>query len=416
MRWRILPLMMLVIALAHFNRISITVVGAEKLIKEDVISDVKMGLVYSSYLLLYTLFMMPGGWFIDHFGPRRAWMVLGFGSSVFIALTGWAGLLFTTGMSLWFALMCVRGLMGITSAPLHPTGARLVDNWIPHSGACLANGLLNCAALVGIAFTYLIFGALMDRYGWPGALFACSVVTLLVALLWTLTATDYPSERVPPRHHASSLPPLEHFRAMLTNRSMICLTLSYAAVGYFQYLFFYWAQFYFNDVRHVPKQTSRDYATILSLAMAGGMVVGGWVSDRAEAWYGSRRGLAIVPVLSLLFSAVAVGVGLVVEEVEDVLICFAVAMAAVGMSEGSFWTAAVKIGGSRGGSAASILNTGGNAGGLLAPALTPIISRVFGWQAGLGMASGVCLIAALLWLWITPEAPESAVPPSHPHP
>ena len=42
----------------------------------------------------------------------------------------------------------------------------------------------------------------------------------------------------------------------------------------------------------------------------------------------------------------------------------------------------------------------GNAGGLLAPVLTPLISQHFGWQAGLGLACGVCLVGAVLWFWV----------------
>ena len=76
------------------------------------VSETAIGYVYSALLFAYMLCMTPGGWFIDHFGPRRAWMVLGFGSAVFVALTGWVGLLCATGTTLWLGLMGVRALMG----------------------------------------------------------------------------------------------------------------------------------------------------------------------------------------------------------------------------------------------------------------------------------------------------------------
>ena len=57
MRWRILPLLMAFVALAHFNRISLSVAGAEQIIRPCFISETAMGLVYSAYLLPYTLFM-----------------------------------------------------------------------------------------------------------------------------------------------------------------------------------------------------------------------------------------------------------------------------------------------------------------------------------------------------------------------
>jgi dipeptide/tripeptide permease len=54
---------------------------------------------------------------------------------------------------------------------------------------------------------------------------------------------------------------------------------------------------------------------------------------------------------------------------------------------------------------AAILNTGGNAGGILAPIVTPLFSGYFGWQAGLGVASVICLFGAALWRWIDPFEP-----------
>ncbi len=265
MHWRIMPLVMVFVALAHFNRISMSVAGAEKIIKSGFLSEIKMGQVYSAFLLPYALFMMPGGWFIDRFGPRGAWMVVGFGSARFAALTGVAGLLWTAPAALFVSLLLVRGCLGAASAPLHPTGARLVGNWIPSSGANLANGLINGAACVGVASTYLLFGLLMDHFDWPGAFLFCAAVTLIMALVWTLLASDHPPKAVttpPPRLVAS--PPAGEFLGLLKNRSLLCLTLSYGLIGYFQYLFFYWAQYYFEDVQKLSKETGRLYSSILT--------------------------------------------------------------------------------------------------------------------------------------------------------
>ena len=122
MSWRIVPLLMLFVALAHFNRISISVAGNEQIIKSGMISETKMGLVYSSFLVLYTIFMIPGGLLIDRFGPRAAWMLLGFGAAVGVALTGAVGLVFTQALPLLVGLLVVRSLLGISNAPLHPAG------------------------------------------------------------------------------------------------------------------------------------------------------------------------------------------------------------------------------------------------------------------------------------------------------
>jgi MFS family permease len=412
--WRLLPLVMAVVALAQFNRISITVAGAEQIIRPGYVSETEMGAVYSAFLLVYTAFMIPGGWFIDRFGPRAAWMILLFGSAVFVTLTGVAGMVFAEAGSLLAALWAVRCLLGLVNAPLHPTGARLVANWIPPSGTALANGLITGAALVGISCTYIVFGGLMDLTGWRWAFVVMGGVTLLAAVAWAAVGADYPRAAGggPPAGPAAgqageprfSLPArfLAFLAQLLRNRSLVCLTLGYGALGYFQYLFFYWAQYYFEKELHLPKDDSRAYSSALALAMGAGMVLGGWLSDRARKWLGPRRGLTFVPVAGLTLAALLTPCGLLLREPAGVVAVFALAMVAAGMTEGPSWTAAVLIGGRSGGTAAGVMNTGGNAVGLLAPVLTPWIGEYFGWNAAVAVAAGVCLAGAALYLAVDP--------------
>ena len=72
----------------HFNRLGMSVAGTARIMEEYGLKETQMGLVYSAFLLFYTLAMLPGGWFIDRFGARAALMVLTFGSAIFVALTG----------------------------------------------------------------------------------------------------------------------------------------------------------------------------------------------------------------------------------------------------------------------------------------------------------------------------------------
>jgi ACS family D-galactonate transporter-like MFS transporter len=398
--WRLVPLLLVMIATAHFNRISISVAGTEVLIKHEGINEKQMGWVYTAYLIVYTLGMSPGGWFIDRFGPRLALFVVGGGSAVFMALTGLSGLLWT-GMSLWLGLLVIRSTMGIVNVPTHPGAARLVGAWIAPAQHSLVNGMVNFAACVGIALTYYVFGKLIDHFQWTGASFVAAVFTAVLAICWVIFARN---DAAPPQNDAArETPPALPVAALWRNRTLVMLTLSYAALGYFQYLFFYWAQYYFEEIRKVDKDESRWYTSFLTLAMGLGMLAGGWITDFMRRRYAHRRIVALVPVVGLTLAALAMAPGLFSERPMMTLLCFALAMAAAGTSEGAFWTLAVEIGGTRGGLAAGILNTGGNAGGLIAPFLTPYLSEWFGWQAGFGVAGVCCLLAALCWIWIDPR-------------
>ena len=95
-------LLMVVVATGQFNRISISVAGAERIIPQYGIDPKHMGMVYSAFLVIYTLAMLPGGWFIDRFGARTALVLLGLGSTIFVALTGAVGLVGTGPACFWW--------------------------------------------------------------------------------------------------------------------------------------------------------------------------------------------------------------------------------------------------------------------------------------------------------------------------
>src|SRR5438552_3716539 len=245
-RWLILAFLMALCFISHFNRASITSAGDERIMQQFNISPVRMGVIYSAFLLVYTLFMIPGGWLIDRRGPRFALACMGLGSALFCGLTGGIGFgVFATGQ-VWFALLAVRSLMGLLSAPLHPGAARAVGNWFPPGQQAMANGLITGASILAYAVVHPIFGSLIDRFDWPRAFVITGSATALLAGAWLLFGADKPAIEF----HVSN----SEFRVERSNledvagdqepfwagdSSLFLLTLSYAAVGYFQYLFFY---------------------------------------------------------------------------------------------------------------------------------------------------------------------------------
>jgi MFS family permease len=412
-RWRIVGLLLAYSALVHFNRISISVAGNERLQSQFGISETTLGNLYSAYLIAYTLLMTPGGWFIDRFGPRAALLVVGFGSAICVGLCGVAGFTVTTAAAIVSALIGIRLFMGVANAPFHPGAAYAVGKWIPGPQRAGVNGLVNAAALLGISSTYYLFGFLMDRLGWPTAFLVAAAVTGAVAAAWCAYAANGPARHRgvneaerglieapipgrPLRRAGSAESPWK-------KRSIVLLTASYAAVGYFQYLFFYWMQYYFDKVLGLGKDDGRLYATIPALAMAVGMAAGGWLTDRAQGLWGARRGRVAVTMSGMMLSAILLGAGVLCREPVWIVTCFSLALAALGSSEGAFWTTAIDLGGERAGVAAAIVNTGGNAGGALAPWLTPRISLVFGWHGALIVACVFCAVGAVLWAWIDPD-------------
>ncbi|HEY3969223.1 MAG TPA: MFS transporter [Planctomycetaceae bacterium] len=416
-RWLIVLMLMGFTFQGHFNRVSISVAGNERFTRSEGMSPELMGVVYSTFGLVYTLGMLPGGWVIDRLGPRRALTGMGLGMGFFVVLTGALGWLNLPIASLWVPLLVIRALAGACSVPLHPGAARSISLWIPLATRATANGLVTAGALLGIAMTYPGFGWLMDWAGWPLAFVISGVAFMLFALIWCFLATDNETGHCSTdggeqNLHSSGLfpapgrPALWHdLRQLVGNRSLVLLALSYAAVSYFQYLFFYWIEYYFEKELGLETKDSRQATFTVTIAMAAGMACGGVGSDALCRWFGRRWGCRLVAILGMGLSAAFAWVGISSTDTNQVVLFFSLALGSLGLCEGIFWTTAPLLQKRNGGLAAAFLNTIGNAGGFLAPVVTPWISHEQGWPAALAVACIVCGLGALVWLWIDPESP-----------
>lgn len=416
-QWGMIGWLGMLCFVSHLNRLAISVAGTEKIIPQFNLGETAMGVVYTSYLAVYTAAMIVGGWFIDRFGPRTMLVVMGLGSAAFGALTGAIGFAALTAAQLISAFIVVRGAMGLFTTPLHPACARAAASFLPPHRVSLGNGLITFGAVLGMSSTSWVFGKLMDWLDWPGAFITVAVAFIILTLGWALVSSDRglrtrPGEADAVAHGDSPTKPVAaaHGQSasgvigLLLEKNLLLLTLSYAAVGYFQYLFFYWAEYYFKDVLHLSVNESRNYTTVLILALGIGMPLGGLLAGWAQRRFPGRLGWALTPALGMGLSAAFLFFGLTPRDPLWIVILFALAMGALGLSESSFWQAAVHLGRHRGATAAAIINTGGNGIGLLAPLLTPWISYHFGWAMGLCLGGVVSVLGALCWLGINPDS------------
>jgi MFS transporter, ACS family, D-galactonate transporter len=414
-RWQIVGLLMAYSFMTWFNRVSMSVAYDEKIKDEAGISPEDIGIVYSAFLFSYMVCMTPGGWLIDRFGPWVALVVMGVGSALFGALTGTAGLpaLVTAGL-LWPALFVIRSFMGMLTAPVYPACSRVVAHWVPRTQRARANGVVQGAAAVGIACAFPVFGWLIDWVDWQKAFLISGAVTMLLALGWTAFGSNHPAQhRAAEIAAGNAAPARASWWTLLANPSLMLLTLSYAAVGYIEYLFFFWMHYYFEKILKFDESDSRIYAMILTLSMAVGMILGGWIADRLRTAFGGGRSIGLVPALGMCAGGVLLVLGVLAEETVWIVTLLALAMAAVGATEAPVWTMAVELGKRNGGTAAAICNTGGNAGGMIAPYITPFVSgwiarqygvsELVGWQWGIGLSSVIAIWGAVLWFWITPN-------------
>src|SRR5262245_22673278 len=243
-RWLIVLLLMALAGLAHFNR--------------------------TAFLIVYTLGMVPGGWLIDRIGPVRALTALGLGMGTFAGLTGVLGLVALTPLQLWVGLLVIRGVAGLWNTPLHPGAAHVVSDAMPPSRRATANGMVTAGALIGIAFCYPVFGLFIDRLTWPWAFFVAGAALVGFGVIWHVTVSRQVPSHAPavesPLTDPTPSSPAPVDWSMLYRRELWLISLSYTAFGYFQYLFFYWMDYYFKEVLHIDKVDARNDSFWITLA------------------------------------------------------------------------------------------------------------------------------------------------------
>lgn len=403
-RWRIVVLLMGYTALAHFNREGLAVAGSEVFIKKLGLSEVEMGWVYTSFGIVYTTGMLPGGWLVDRFGSARVLTLLGLTMGTVVALTGTLTWLSHTPASLWIGLLLLRGLTGACSAPLHPGAAHVASDLMPDRHRATANGMRTAGALIGIAFSYPIFGWLMDTFGWPWAFVVSGGTLIAFGVLWKSVAS--PSLPAPQRSDSTAMAETDSRAAWLLLRSgsLWLLALSYAAYSYLQYLFFYWLDYYFKTALKVSDADSRRASFYIFLAMGAGMAIGGLSTGVLCKLFGTNRGRRCIVMTGLILGALFARLGVTMDDYLSVSACLAISMGMLGMCEGVFWTTATDIGGKARGFSGAFLNTIGNIGGFIAPVLTPFLAESMGWPNAISVACVIAGLGGLIWFWIKSPA------------
>ncbi len=443
-RWRILGLLVLLSAGQQLQRIGLPAAGKE-IMREYELDEVAMGGLYSVFLYTYTLMMTPGGLLADRIGTWGSLLVVMAGSTVFGALTSAMGWLGTSAVAVGWWIVVVRGGMGVLAAPLYPSTSRTVGNWFPRRERVLANSFVTGAALIGISGAYLIMRVLNESVGWRKSFLILGAVTAAITALWAIAGrtgpwgrgpaprVDHPAaqrlgppagSRVKPAGPGVDAPamPVRHrwsWLGLFRHRGILALTLSYATVGYYEYLFFYWLDYYFQEILKLDASVNAAYTMAPNLTMMVFTPLGGvacvWIVRR----WGFGRGLRGMAMGSMALGAVFLVLGAVTSDLDAKIVWLSLGLGFIGASEGPFWTAAVHLGGPFGGATGGFVNTGGNLLGILAPIATPWIAKVvnestwgqgaadptLGWTVALIVGSLITLAGVLSWLWVDADRP-----------
>jgi ACS family glucarate transporter-like MFS transporter len=255
---------------------------------------------------------------------------------------------------------------------------------------------------------------LMATFGWQQAIVWTTLPFAFFVGLWVWYARNTPAEH--PKVSAEELAELgEHaaarvdtcitwgrVAALLRDRDLLALTLSYVCMNYVFYLVANWVFLYLAQERHLTMLESGWLAALPPLASGIGAGAGGWVASALVRRRGARWGLHIVPLLSLPAAGLLlIGAGLA-SEVYVAVGALALCYACVEVNEGCYWAAGMHLGRADTMTATGILNTGGNVGGLIATPIVAYLSEHHAWMSAFAIGTGFALASAALWLLVDP--------------
>lgn len=392
------------------NYLDRTVLGiaAPQLTQELGISAAVMGIVFSAFAWTYALAQIPGGMFLDRFGNKVTY---------FLALSFWS--LFTLfhgfAVGLKTLLLCRFGL-GVSEAPCFPVNSRVVSAWFPQHERAKATAVYTVGEYLGLAcFAPLLFW-IMDGFGWRMLFITVGVVGLLFALVWWRHYREPHEDRRlsqqereyitagggmttgAEQRKAFSWPLV---RQLLRKRQIIGASIGQFAGNTVLVFFLTWFPTYLATERHMPWLKVGFFAILPFLAAAGGVMFGGWVSDKLLKATGSANLGRKLPIIAGLLMASSIISANWLSSDTAVILVMSFAFFGQGMV-GLGWTlisdmAPKGLGGLTGG----LFNFCANLAGILTPLVIGFIVAAFGnFFYALVYIGGAALLGVVAYVFI----------------
>lgn len=412
-RWRILAIVMAIMAVTALNRLNLSIAG--KLIEEEFSFDtVSMGHVFSAFLWGYGLFQIPWGYVCDRIGPRRtltaAILCFAVGAGAVGLVPRFAAM---TGISMLAGFRLVRFLTGVGEAAVSSNVTRVIASWTAIRERGFASGLQVCGLGLGGTLTPIFIAWTMIHWGWRASFEICSVLAFLVVALWQFYATDWPEQHPnvneeelqaihPGSHKGINRTPLSSstkvpWIRMLTSVSVWGLILGYGCQGYAFYVYYNWFYFYAVKMRGLGIMPAAAWTSAPFFAMAVLSPVGGWFSDRLTRITDRRRARQIAVWLGMGLGALLLYSGNHLNATAVALPMIALAAGFTMFAAANFWAACIDLAPGYSASLSALMNTIGSIGGVVSSIVTASIAVHAGWKPALDVAVWITLASGLLF-------------------
>ncbi len=190
---------------------------------------------------------------------------------------------------------------------------------------------------------------------------------------------------------------------MLSSASVWGLILSYFCIAYPAYVYYTWFFIYLVRVRGLTVTQGGFWGSTPFVAIALLTPWGGWLSDRAVARFGNRRGRQSAVWFGVACSATLLWLGSHTASNTPAILLLAVAAGFNVFSTATWWATCIDLTRNFSGSLSGLMNMCGNLGGALSPIVTGYLAVRVGWTQALDFAALVTLAAGLLWALVNAD-------------
>lgn len=401
----------------YIDRVSLSV--ASKVLKEEFnISPVAMGYLFSSFVWLYFIALIPMGYLVGRYGPKK---VNGYGIGVWSVATACTAL--STG---FISLLSCRLIMGAGEATTYPAGARVIREWMPLKERGMATAVFHSGSLVGPAVGAIGFGWLITAFGWRIAFLvaaALGFVWLAAWLKWYSHPSKAPWLSAEEReeitgHSASSQAqcaaiPALGLSGLARSWTMWAIALSHGCAVYATYFFLTWLPSYLQAEKGLTVMSSGIYTAIPYIGAAVLAIVIGRLSDRVVRPEMAESGQRRVVVASVLLASSVIFLVPALDSTWAILMVITLSLATCASAVSlnlSLVNDLVRAEDDVG-TAAGFITAVGNLFGLLAPIVTGYVVAGTGRFAPAFVVVGVLLVVGAMLSMFCTRRPVGAIQP-----
>jgi ACS family glucarate transporter-like MFS transporter len=414
-RWRIYGFLFAFGFIAYFQQKGLTV-AAERIMPDLHFSQMQIGWLESAFVLGYALFQFPGGILGQRLGARRLFSIIGAVAFLATALTPLAPALLQ-GTLLLIAMLALQLILGLAQGPIFPLSTGVMESWFAPQRWALIQGLQSAGLQLAAAATVPLVAYLMNTIGWQQALLWPALPAAGVVALWAWYGRNTPQEHravsaaeiaeLGQRPAEDTPAPLTRRRLLriVTDRSVLLLSVSYVCMNYVFYLIANWCFLYLVQERHFNVLESSLLSVLPPLGAALGAGMGGVLVAGACKRFGTRWGYRAVPLLALPAAGLLLLVVVNLANAYLALAALTLAYLVVELTEAAYWGGVMVVARADCMSASGVLNTGGNLGGVIG---IPIVAHLSGgghWTAAFALGALFALIGTLLWFGIDAGEP-----------